>query len=162
MSCALVLNRIHEEEIIQPENERERATNQDVLLHPAPAMEIHAIHQHSLHAQGERGGIAALANTTVAKSDAHPAQPLKISELAGGRGGAAPEPGGGLRRAGATGPPRGTQRWLSVTRESAGRECRSLPYILRAMDLTVLFARLCVAASAFRACQMRTMVHRDR
>jgi hypothetical protein len=47
---ASLLNRTHEEEIIQPEDEREGATDEDVLPHPAPAVEMHAVHFDSLHA----------------------------------------------------------------------------------------------------------------
>jgi hypothetical protein len=51
-----VLDRIDEEEVIQPEDERKREKNQEVLLHFAPAMEIHAFHVPSLHAPS--GGAA--------------------------------------------------------------------------------------------------------
>jgi hypothetical protein len=52
-----VLNCTHEKVIIQPENEGERATNEDVLHHPAPAVEIHAVHLHSLHAQANAAAL---------------------------------------------------------------------------------------------------------
>jgi hypothetical protein len=45
-----VLNCTHEKEIIQAENERERATHEDVLQPPAPALKVYAVHLHSLHA----------------------------------------------------------------------------------------------------------------
>jgi hypothetical protein len=64
-----VLNCAHEKEIIQSEDERERAAHEDVLQRSAPAVEIQAVHLHSLHAQAGRG-IASLANTDVAKMDA--------------------------------------------------------------------------------------------
>jgi hypothetical protein len=46
---SLLLNCAHEEVIIQPEDERERATNQEVLHPSAPAVEVHAVHFDSLH-----------------------------------------------------------------------------------------------------------------
>jgi len=45
-----LLNRTYEEEIIQPEDERQHATNEDVLHYFAPAIGIHPVHLHSLHA----------------------------------------------------------------------------------------------------------------
>jgi hypothetical protein len=56
-ACASLLNRAHEQEIIQPEDERERATNEDVLHHSAPAVEIHAVHLHSLHGRVNAPGL---------------------------------------------------------------------------------------------------------
>jgi hypothetical protein len=46
-----VLNRAHEKEIIQAEDERERAAHKEVLHSPAPALNVHAVHLHSLHAR---------------------------------------------------------------------------------------------------------------
>jgi hypothetical protein len=49
-----VLNCAHEKEIIQAEDERERAAHEDVLQRSAPAVEIQAVHLHSLHARARR------------------------------------------------------------------------------------------------------------
>jgi hypothetical protein len=48
-----VLNRTHEKEIIQAKDERERATHEDVLHSPAPALKVYAVHLHSLHARAK-------------------------------------------------------------------------------------------------------------